>query len=107
MAEVQIANIVADFVFWSALFVVVAYVSERKLGCLGITLSAGGVMFSALVTLTTLLPGMRPTFFSLVPFPTLISISSLPQQALLYIAATICCFGLGYVIERIVRQRTS
>jgi len=107
MAGTQIANVVADFVFWSVLFIIVAYVVNRRLGCLGITLSAGGIMFSALVTLVTLLPGMEPTFFSSVPFPALVNISSLSQPALLCVSTAICCFGAGYVIERMVHQRTS
>ncbi len=107
MAKVQVANVVADFVFWSLIFIIVAHVVTRRLGCLGITLGAGGAIFSALATLTVLLPGMEPTFFSLVPFPTLLSISSLSQQALLCMVAAICCFGASYVIERIVHQRKS
>jgi len=107
MAKVQMANIVADFVFWSVLFIIIAYVVNRRLGCLGITLSVGGIMFSALVTLMALFPGMEPTFFSSVPFPALVNISSLSQPALLCMAAAICCFGAGYIIERIVHQRAS
>jgi hypothetical protein len=52
---------------------------------------------------------MEPTFFSLVPFPNLSSISppSLSQPALVCMAAAICGFGAGYVIERIAHQGTS
>jgi len=107
MAGTQIANVVADFVS------LVSDIHHRctrgrsKACCLGITLGAGGATFSALLTLTALLSGVEPTFFSLLPFPTLLSISLLSQQALLCMATAICCFGAGYAIERIVHQRKS
>jgi len=109
MAKITMVSVIADFVFWSVLFIIVAYVAHRRLGCLGITIGVGGIMFSALVTLTALLPGMEPTFFSLVPFPNLTSISppSLSQPALVCMTAAICGFGAGYVIERIAHQGTS
>jgi len=107
MSKVQVVDVVANFVFWSMVCVVVAYLVNKRLGCLGITLGVGGVMFSALVTLTSLLPGIEPTFFSSVPFPALIKVSSLSQPALICMAAAICCFGAGYIIERVVHQRAS
>jgi hypothetical protein len=48
MAKATMANVMAGFVFWSVLFIIVACVVHRKLGCLGITISTSGVMlFSA------------------------------------------------------------
>ena len=105
MADPQLTCAVANFIFWSAIFGVLAFFINRKLGCLGLTIGVGGLMFSAVTTLIGLLPWFEPTPFSTIPFPTLIELPQLPQPALTCLASAAACFIAAYFIERRLSQR--
>lgn len=106
MAEVSAVNAIANFVFWSIVFGVLALIVNKKLGCLGITLGIGGLMFSAIVSFIGLLPWAEPTPFSFIPFPTIFDVSLLPQPAATCLIAAAGCFVAGYIIERRLHNRT-
>jgi len=105
LGDVQLTYALANFIFWSVIFACLAFFTNRKLGCLGLTIGVGGLMFSAVVSLIGLLPWVEPTPFSLVPFPTLAELPSMPQPVLTCLAAAVGCFMIGYFIERKLHQR--
>ena len=103
----QVTYALANFVFWSIIFAFTAYFINRKLGCLGVTVGIGGLMFSAVVSFIGFLPWVEPTPFSSIPFPTLADLPSIPQPVLTCLAAAIGCFIAAYFIERKLHQRKS
>ncbi|RLF07871.1 MAG: hypothetical protein DRJ60_01720 [Thermoprotei archaeon] len=105
LADVQLAYALANFIFWSVIFACLAFFINRRLGCLGLTIGVGGLMFSAVVSLIGLLPWIEPTPFSTVPFPTLADLPSIPQPVLTCLAAAVGCFIAAYFIERKLHQR--
>ncbi|MHC1628298.1 MAG: hypothetical protein ACXQTI_05675 [Candidatus Nezhaarchaeales archaeon] len=105
MADVQLTYALANFIFWSVIFACLAFFINRRLGCLGLTIGVGGLMFSAVVSLIGLLPWIEPTPFSTVPFPTLADLPSIPQPVLTCLAAAVGCFIAAYFIERKLHQR--
>lgn len=105
MTTIQLANAITNFVFWSFVFACLAFFVNRKLGCLGLTIGIGGLMFSAITTLIGLLPEIEPTPFSIVPFPALIDVSSVPQPVLICLITAIACFTTAYLIERRLSQK--
>ncbi|MDI9619611.1 MAG: hypothetical protein QFX33_02130 [Candidatus Nezhaarchaeota archaeon] len=105
LAGVGLEHVLANFVFWSIIFAVIALLVKRRWGCLGLTISLGGVMFSAIVTLIGLLPWVEPTPFSSVPFPALIELPSIPTPATTCLIAAASCFTAAYFVERKINHR--